>query len=78
VQRPTLSGVERLGRLVTMLGQVHKHCFIIRPLDGVRVVYCKLFLRSCGQGEKTRERVCGDAVLDKGACPGTAVAMILL
>ena len=34
----------------------------------VLVLYMYIF--SCGEGERRRERVCGDGEIDKGGCPG--------
>jgi hypothetical protein len=62
VQRPTLPGVERLGRLVTVLGQVYKYCFIIWPLDGVRVLEV-IFAQLRTRGEDARTGV-------RGRCTG--------
>jgi hypothetical protein len=58
MQRPTLSSVERMGRLVTVLGQVYKHYFIIWPLDGVRVLQV-VFAQLRTRGEDARTGVRG-------------------
>ena len=29
-----------------------------------------MYIFSCGEGERRRERVCGDGEIDKGGCPG--------